>query len=163
MLAGIKHWSGEAVPDIVGIVRLHRAVSLSPGHEHNVWAKLPENHGFSSSTVVPGEERAWPIAFISLYNRRSKGSEIEIGDRVLGANKVKRGCHKLADRWEGCVYFAVDHNPQTHVYKIENPISGKMRVVHRNLLLGVNFLAFSCEDNEAEDLFSDFSDEDEES
>ncbi|KAI4889661.1 hypothetical protein NFI96_000231 [Prochilodus magdalenae] len=98
-----------------------------------------------------------------VYNKRVRGSEIEIGDRVLVANKGERGRHKLADRWESTVYSVIDRNPQTHIYRIENPMSGKTRVVHRNLLLGVNFLPLSCGTDDAGASFIDMSDGDEDS
>lgn len=74
------------------------------------------------------------------YNRRIKGMSIELGDRVLLANKAERGRKKLADRWEDIVYTVIECNPKTHTYRIRNPVTGQSRVVHRNLLLGVNFL-----------------------
>ena len=49
-----------------------------------------------------------------LYNRKVKGSKIEIGDRVLLANRKERGKKKLADRWESTVYTVVDVNTKTH-------------------------------------------------
>lgn len=53
------------------------------------------------------------------YNRRVKGTHLNVGDRVLLANKGERGKKKLADKWEPTVYTVVDRNPQTHVYKLE--------------------------------------------
>ncbi|XP_051749009.1 uncharacterized protein LOC127512276 [Ctenopharyngodon idella] len=76
----------------------------------------------------------------ALYNRRVKGLTIDVGDQVLLANKAERGKRKTADRWESTVYTVVDHKPQTHTYRIRNPATGQEKVVHRNLLLLVNFL-----------------------
>lgn len=59
---------------------------------------------------------------------------------MLLANKAERGKRKTADRWESTVYTVVDHKPQTHTYRIRNPATGQEKVVHRNLLLLVNFL-----------------------
>lgn len=73
---------------------------------------------------------------------------------VLLANKSERGKRKLSDKWENVVYTVVDCDPKTHIYKIKHPVSGQLKVVHRNLLLCVNFLPLS-------DVFSvddDFSD-----
>lgn len=75
-----------------------------------------------------------------LYNRRVKGSRIEVGDRVLVANKKERGKKKVADRWESTVYTVIDVNHDTHTFKIRDSVSGRERVVHRNLLLVANFL-----------------------
>lgn len=82
------------------------------------------------------------------YNKRVKGMEIEQGDRVLVANKIERGRHKLADRWGDVVYTVVRSNPKTHTFEIQDPISGQTKVVHRNLLLCVNFLPVLPETNE---------------
>lgn len=64
---------------------------------------------------------------------------MNVGDRVLLANKGERGKKKLADKWEPTVYTVVDSNPQTHIYKLEDN-NGKTKVVHRNLILDVSFL-----------------------
>ncbi|KAG1939018.1 hypothetical protein F2P79_017422 [Pimephales promelas] len=75
-----------------------------------------------------------------LYNKRVKGSKIDIGDRVLLANRKERGKKKLADRWESTIYTVVDMNPESHTYRIRDTITGQEKVVHRNLLMLVNFL-----------------------
>lgn len=75
-----------------------------------------------------------------LYNRRVKGSNLNIGDRVLLANRKERGKKKLADRWDSTVYTVVDVNTETHTYRIRDTITGREKVVHRNLLMLVNFL-----------------------
>lgn len=68
-----------------------------------------------------------------------------MGDRVLVANKSERGKRKLADKWEDGVYTVVDANHRIHVYKIEDA-AGQTKVVHRNLLLEVNFLPLPGKD-----------------
>lgn len=73
------------------------------------------------------------------YNKRAKGLSLSIGDQVLIANKGCRGKRKLADRWEPGVYTVVASKPSLHIYRIQDR-DGKERVVHRNLLLQVNFL-----------------------
>ena len=75
-----------------------------------------------------------------LYNRKVKGSKVEIGDRVLLANRKERGKKKLADRWESTIYTVVDMAPETHTYRIRDTLTGREKVVHRNLLMLVNFL-----------------------
>ncbi|KAL7862550.1 hypothetical protein SRHO_G00139910 [Serrasalmus rhombeus] len=79
------------------------------------------------------------------YNRRVKGSQITVGDRVLVANKRERGKRKTADRWESTVYTVVSVNGSTHTYRIRSPVTGQERVVHRNLLMLVNFLPLDLE------------------
>lgn len=68
-----------------------------------------------------------------------------MGDRVLVANKSERGKRKLADKWEDGVYTVVDANHGIHVYKIQDA-AGQTKVVHRNLLLEVNFLPLPGKD-----------------
>lgn len=73
------------------------------------------------------------------YNKRIKGSSLSLDDQVLVANKGSRGKRKLADRWEPVVDTVVGCSPGLPVYKICDR-AGRERVVHRNLLLSVNFL-----------------------
>uniref|UniRef100_A0A3B3SR39 Integrase catalytic domain-containing protein n=1 Tax=Paramormyrops kingsleyae TaxID=1676925 RepID=A0A3B3SR39_9TELE len=80
-----------------------------------------------------------------LYNRRTKGCDIEMGDQVLLANKGERGRRKLADKWESIPYIVVSKDPKCHVYHIRNTSSGHVKVVHWNLLLQANFLPLEAE------------------
>lgn len=50
--------------------------------------------------------------------------------------------------------------PQTHTYKIGNPETGQLKVVHRNLLHCVNFLPLSCESEDDSEALSVMSGED---
>ncbi|XP_076851142.1 uncharacterized protein LOC143501754 [Brachyhypopomus gauderio] len=88
-----------------------------------------------------------------LYNKRMKGSDIEEGDQVLLANKGERGRRKLADRWESVPYTVVSKDPQCHTYCVRSNRTGQEKVVHRNLMLQVNFLPFDT-DREVESSFS---------
>ncbi|KAJ8010185.1 hypothetical protein DPEC_G00072360 [Dallia pectoralis] len=74
-----------------------------------------------------------------LYNRKVKGSKIVLGDRVLVANRTDRGKRKLADRWDSIVYTVVGVNEETHTYRICDTLSGREKVIHRNLILLANF------------------------
>lgn len=58
---------------------------------------------------------------------------------MLLANKGERGKKKLADKWDSVIYTAVETNPKPHIYRISD-VTGHCKVVHRNLLLDVNFL-----------------------
>uniref|UniRef100_A0A8C5M8Z4 Gypsy retrotransposon integrase-like protein 1 n=1 Tax=Leptobrachium leishanense TaxID=445787 RepID=A0A8C5M8Z4_9ANUR len=73
------------------------------------------------------------------YNRKIKGTNLNIGDRVLLANKSERGKRKLADKWDPTVYTVQDLNLQTNIYKLIDE-EGKSKVVHRNLMLDISFL-----------------------
>ncbi|XP_056333323.1 uncharacterized protein LOC130244809 [Danio aesculapii] len=74
------------------------------------------------------------------YDRKEKGHSLELGDRVLLANKGERGKRKLADRWERVVYVVVGKSEALNTYKIRNPGTNQIKTVHRNLLMPVNFL-----------------------
>lgn len=65
---------------------------------------------------------------------------MEIGDRVLLANKGERRKRKLADRWEDTVYLVTGLNADSHTFKIQNSSTGQEKTVHRNLIMPVNFL-----------------------
>lgn len=86
-----------------------------------------------------------------LYNKRVKGHDIDVGDRVLMANKAGRGKRKLADRWMSAVFVVVDRNADTHIFKIKDVSTGQEKVVHRNLLLPVNFLPLDKDECEVSD------------
>ncbi|RXN37938.1 Retrovirus-related Pol polyprotein from transposon 412 [Labeo rohita] len=83
-----------------------------------------------------------------LYNKKTRGCRIEIGDQVLLANKGERGRRKLADKWESTPYIVVALNPQCHTYRIRNTHTGQEKTVHRNLLLQANFLPIEVEELE---------------
>lgn len=73
------------------------------------------------------------------YNRKIKGTHLNIGDRVLIANKGERGKKKLADKWNVTVYTVKDRNLQTHTYELEDG-DGDTKIVHRNLVLDISVL-----------------------
>lgn len=81
------------------------------------------------------------------YNKKARGTCLNIGDRVLVANKGERGKRKLADKWDPVVYTVVDRNLQTHTYKLKNE-KGSVRIVHRNLLLDISFLPVESSEDE---------------
>ncbi|TWW64920.1 hypothetical protein D4764_22G0005670 [Takifugu flavidus] len=73
------------------------------------------------------------------YNKRAKGLPLSVGDQVVVANKGAGEKRKLADKWEPVVYTVVASKPALHIYRIRDT-DGNERVVHRNLLLEVDFL-----------------------
>ena len=91
-----------------------------------------------------------------LYNRRVRGSSITAS---LVSNKRERGKRKTADRWESTVYTVVNVNASTHTYWMRNPVTGQERVVHRNLLMLVNFLPVDGESLSDHTFVSSFGDE----
>ncbi|XP_032402446.1 uncharacterized protein LOC116708623 [Xiphophorus hellerii] len=83
-----------------------------------------------------------------LYNRRVRGVPVEVNDRVLLANKGERGKRKLADRWDSTVYVVVGKDDESHTFRIQNPTTGQVKVVHRNLIMSINFLPLPQDDQE---------------
>ncbi|XP_035984622.1 uncharacterized protein LOC118558239 [Fundulus heteroclitus] len=77
-----------------------------------------------------------------IYNRKVKGSPLAVGDRVLLANRGEKGKKKVADRWDSTPFDVVSVKPEIHVYRIRDAATGKEKVVHRNMLLPVDFLSF---------------------
>ena len=55
-------------------------------------------------------------------------------------NHGERGKRKLADQWDSTPYDVVFVRSGINVYRIKDAITGRERVVHRNLLLQVDFL-----------------------
>ncbi len=88
-----------------------------------------------------------------LYNRKVRGSPLAVGDRVLLANRGEKGKRKVADKWDSVLYEIQSVRPEINVYRIKDVQTGKEKVVHRNLLLPVNFL--SWDDGEEESVRSD--------
>lgn len=78
------------------------------------------------------------------FNLKCKGHSLQPGDRVLLANKGERGERKIADHWESAVYIVASKNCSLNTYGIHHPVSGNVKIVHRNLLMPVHFFAFTC-------------------
>ena len=64
---------------------------------------------------------------------------LTLGDQVLVTNKGIHGKGKFSDKLDPVIYTVVDAKPALHIYQIRDR-DGHERVVHRNLLLQVNFL-----------------------
>lgn len=92
-----------------------------------------------------------------LYNRKVKGVHVDVGDRVLLANKGERGKKKLADRWENNLYTVVEKHGNTHTFRIRNCATAQEKVVHRNLILPVNFLPLPTEPEDGGSCVSDLA------
>ncbi|RXN11117.1 hypothetical protein ROHU_005066 [Labeo rohita] len=85
-----------------------------------------------------------------LYNRKVRGRPVDVGDRVLLANKGARGKQKLADLWEDTTYTVVGLNKDSHTYRIQHSRTGVVKTVHRNLIKPVNFLPLTDDDLEGD-------------
>lgn len=84
------------------------------------------------------------------YNKKVKGTHLNIGDRVLLANKGGKGKKKLADKWDATVYSVKERNLQTHTYKLEDD-RGNTKIVHRNLVLDISFLPVRTSEEEMDE------------
>ncbi len=56
------------------------------------------------------------------------------------ADKGECGKRKLADHCENAVYVMVGKSDVSHTFKIQHASTGQEKVVHRNLIMPVNFL-----------------------
>lgn len=77
-----------------------------------------------------------------IYNRKVRGMPLALGDRVLLAKRGERGKRKVADRWDSNPFDVVSVRSAVNVYRIRDTVTGKEKVVHRNMLLPVDFLTF---------------------
>nr|XP_034334873.1 uncharacterized protein LOC117692026 [Crassostrea gigas] len=70
------------------------------------------------------------------YDHGVRFEKLDIGDRVLVKMLVFSGKAKLSDKWERDPYVVVEQ-PVSNipVYRVKNEVSGKIRTLHRNLLL----------------------------
>ena len=71
-----------------------------------------------------------------LYDQKCRGAELEVGNLVLVKQAAWKGRHKIQDRWESGGYQVVDQpTPGVPVYTVKSVAGGRMRILHRNLLL----------------------------
>lgn len=108
--------------------------------DHNEFVSRLKKDLREAVQIAQRHSRKEQTRHAKLYNRKVKGSPLAIGDRVLIANRGERGKKKVADKWESSPYEVVAVNPDINVYKIKDIHSDKVKVVHRNLLLPVDFL-----------------------
>ena len=83
------------------------------------------------------------------YDRKIRGSTLDVGDRVLVRVTGLKGTQKLADKWSEEVYAVVcQPNTGIPVYEVKlEKGRGKSRVLHRNLLLPVPSLPIDISDD----------------
>lgn len=77
---------------------------------------------------------------------------------MLVANRGEKGRRKVSDKWESSPYEVTAVYPDINVYRIREINSDKVRLVHRNLLLSVNFLPVD-EHQESDQKDDDVNDE----
>ncbi len=93
-----------------------------------------------------------------LYNRKVRGTPMEVGDRVLSANKGERGRRKLVYRWESHLYTVVDKQENTHTFRLRDCETNQEKVVYRNLIMPVNFLPAPADPGDGDSFVSDLTD-----
>ena len=70
------------------------------------------------------------------YDRKVRGAVPCVGDHVLVKQVGLKGKHKLANKWEEEVYqIMCQPNPDIPVYEVRGLDNGKVKVLHRNMLL----------------------------
>ena len=71
-----------------------------------------------------------------LYDRKSRGVELLLQDLVLVKKVAWTSRHKIQDKWEEGEYVVLSRpDPYLPVYKVQPVEGGKVRTLHRNLLL----------------------------
>ena len=81
------------------------------------------------------------------YDKKSRGADLVIGDRVLTRNREQGGTGKLRTWWENQVYTVVEKCADIPVFVIKPECGGKTKRVHRNDLLRCNSLLDENEKN----------------
>jgi transposase InsO family protein/dUTPase len=86
------------------------------------------------------------------YNRKVRGSTIEVGDFVLVQNVGLKGKHKLANKWSPHLHIVVSQpNPDIPVFRVRPENGSRDRVLHRNMLLPLS-LPWMVEQNQPRDM-----------
>ena len=72
------------------------------------------------------------------YNRKVRGATLETGDRVLVKECAFEGPHKIKDKWSEDIFIVLDKpHSEMPVYRVRPESGGRIRTLHRNLLLPV--------------------------
>ena len=85
-----------------------------------------------------------------LYDKRSRDFVLSPGDLVLVRIVKWTARHKIQDKWEDEEYVVISQpDPEIPVYKVQPVDGGKVRTLHRNLLLplGLQLKSSSNEDS----------------
>ena len=77
------------------------------------------------------------------YDKKVKGSRLQIDDLVLVKRIVWKGRHKIQNKWEPEEYVVLEQpNKSISVYKVKSIANSKERILHRNMVLplGIKFI-----------------------
>lgn len=99
--------------------------------------RLETSYNLAQQNVKQSQERQKDF-----YDRKVRGATLKTGDRILVKIVSFTGKHKIADKWESEPYLVLSQpNPDIPVYRVHREDkSGKVRTLHRNLLLPLNFI-----------------------
>ena len=79
----------------------------------------------------------------SSYDKKFKGSQLQVNDIVLVKRVAWKGRHKIQNKWEPSEYIVVEQpNLKVPVYRVKSLEDNKIRVLLRNMLLplGIKFI-----------------------
>lgn len=99
--------------------------------------RLETSYNLAQQNVKQSQEKQKDF-----YDRKVRGATLKAGDRILVKIVSFTGKHKIADKWESEPYLVLSQpNPDIPVYRVQREDkSGKVRTLHRNLLLPLNFI-----------------------
>ena len=106
----------------------------------NDWTNsMKEAYRIANETIEKVRERSH-----KQYDKRLNYSTLDVGDNVLFRNFERSiGTSKLKSYWDKEVYQVVEKKGDGPVYCIQPLSGGKLKTVHRNLLLPCSFLPIS--------------------
>ena len=90
----------------------------------------------------------------SSYDKKVKGSQLQVNDIVLVKRVAWKGRHKIQNRWEPSEYIVIEQpNLKVPVYRVKSREDNKIRVLHRNMLLplGIKFIPEEESDQDSEE------------
>ena len=85
-----------------------------------------------------------------MHDRRSRGVELLPQDLVLVKKVAWASRHKIQDKWEGEYVVLSRPDPFLPVYKVQPVEGGKVRTLHRNLLLPLGLQLKSDSEEESQ-------------
>ena len=114
-------------------------LGVDPGNEkdqtHSGYASKLQKRLETAHRIAADEARKVKRKNKERYDAKVKEVKLEVGDRVLVRNVGLKGKNKLADKWDEEIYRVVSQRPGLPVYKVKGEVGGKIRTLHRNMLL----------------------------
>ena len=90
----------------------------------------------------------------SSYEKKVKGSQLQVNDIVLVKRVAWKGRHKIQNKLEPSEYIVVEQpNLKVPVCKVKSLEDNKIRILHRNMLLplGIKFIPEEESDQDSEE------------